>query len=257
MVTITTAEGWTDLPEVPEVLISEQWLRFHEWTTTAEDLTIIGATLAPLAGERLLDIGCGAGRLALPLAEQGVVVTGVDASRELLAEARQGAANRRSSASFAYADIRDLSRWANGFDCAIAYWQVLGYTDDDTARAMLTQMRSVLVAGGRFLIHVPTPQWLAVLPDGEAVEATYDNEGSSARVEMLGDRRAKTMDVRWTSTEAGRVLDMQYTMRFYTYRELSRWMRDAGFIHLCAYDVRGGAMHPGTEWMVVVASART
>lgn len=42
---------------------------------------------APLAGRRVLDVGCGAGLLAEPLARLGAAVTGLDAAPELIAAA--------------------------------------------------------------------------------------------------------------------------------------------------------------------------
>ena len=45
----------------------------------------------PLAGKTALDVGCGAGLLAEPLARLGAAVTGLDASVELIAVAREHA----------------------------------------------------------------------------------------------------------------------------------------------------------------------
>jgi trans-aconitate 2-methyltransferase len=44
--------------------------------------------LAPQKGERILDLGCGSGQLTAAIAEAGAVVIGLDASPEMLAEAR-------------------------------------------------------------------------------------------------------------------------------------------------------------------------
>jgi trans-aconitate methyltransferase len=48
----------------------------------------VAALLAPQAGERILDLGCGDGVLTAKLAESGAQVVGVDASPELVAAAR-------------------------------------------------------------------------------------------------------------------------------------------------------------------------
>src|SRR5947209_7787763 len=50
------------------------------------------ADLRPLAGKRALDIGCGAGLLAEPLARLGAEVTGIDAAEETVAAARSHSA---------------------------------------------------------------------------------------------------------------------------------------------------------------------
>src|SRR5690348_2266028 len=49
------------------------------------------AGLKPLAGKRALDVGCGAGLLAEPLARLGAQMTGVDAAAETVAVARSHA----------------------------------------------------------------------------------------------------------------------------------------------------------------------
>lgn len=54
----------------------------------------IGRTFIDLLGQgaRVLDMGCGAGRIALPMAAAGLVVTGVDSDAAMLAEASRNAA---------------------------------------------------------------------------------------------------------------------------------------------------------------------
>src|SRR6187551_494283 len=49
----------------------------------------------PLAGKRALDVGCGAGLLAEPLARLGADVTGLDAAAENVAVAHAHAAGQR------------------------------------------------------------------------------------------------------------------------------------------------------------------
>src|SRR5437762_12653200 len=57
-------------------------------------------------GGPILELGCGTGRLAIPLAEAGFAVTGIDRAPAMLAEARRKAAATRVSVSWHEADMR-------------------------------------------------------------------------------------------------------------------------------------------------------
>lgn len=60
--------------------------------------------LAPRAGERILDLGCGTGHLTAQIAESGAQVSGVDRSAEMVLAARQAYPHLR----FEIADARHL-----------------------------------------------------------------------------------------------------------------------------------------------------
>ena len=87
----------------------------EEWQRTDRSFTELTARLlariAPLPGGRVLDIGCGAGELALALAQARPTSTvlGVDISTELVEAARSRAAGL-ANARFAVADV---SAWSD------------------------------------------------------------------------------------------------------------------------------------------------
>ena len=62
----------------------------------------------PLAGKKALDVGCGAGLLAEPLARLGAKVTGLDASREVIAVAQEHAATMGLDIDYRAADVQEL-----------------------------------------------------------------------------------------------------------------------------------------------------
>src|SRR5436853_6997544 len=59
-------------------------------------------------GGPLLDLACGTGRMALRLAAQGYQITGVDVVPEMIARARQKAAERSASIEWVVADARSF-----------------------------------------------------------------------------------------------------------------------------------------------------
>jgi ubiquinone/menaquinone biosynthesis C-methylase UbiE len=67
---------------------------------------------AQMARGPVLEIGCGTGRVTIPLAEAGVEITGLDVSASMLAEANRKAQERGATVGWIEADARhfDLGR---------------------------------------------------------------------------------------------------------------------------------------------------
>jgi len=89
----------------------------------------ITAFLAPLEGQRILDVGTGTGRAAIALAKAGAIVTGVDASREMLAVAERRAGEEAVAVTFAPGDAHHLDFPDGSFD-AVVCLRVLMHTPD-------------------------------------------------------------------------------------------------------------------------------
>jgi 23S rRNA (uracil1939-C5)-methyltransferase len=68
--------------------------------------------LAPRPGERVLDLFCGLGNFALPIARSGAAVTGIDVNAGLIERARDNARRNGLAAEFAVADLFDASACA-------------------------------------------------------------------------------------------------------------------------------------------------
>jgi SAM-dependent methyltransferase len=106
-------------------------------------------------GARVLDVGCGTGRLALGLAATGHVVTGIDPSPSALAAARRKPGAERVTWIHGTAE----SAPAGVFDVAImtghASQFLLG--EDEWVRA-LGALRRALVRGGRLAFHAYDPE---------------------------------------------------------------------------------------------------
>ncbi len=90
---------------------------------------VIAAFLEPVAGRTVLDVGTGTGRAAIALGRRGAVVTGVDASAEMLAVARRRAADAGVPVTFAREDAHRLPFADRSFDAVICL-RVLMHTPD-------------------------------------------------------------------------------------------------------------------------------
>ena len=95
----------------------------------ADQEQVIASFLEPVPGRTILDVGTGTGRAAIALAKRGGIVTGVDASAEMLAMARRRAADAGVSAVFAEGDAHGLGFDERSFDAVICL-RVLMHTPD-------------------------------------------------------------------------------------------------------------------------------
>jgi SAM-dependent methyltransferase len=113
------------------------------------------ADLAQLQpGERVLDVGCGTGTLAL-LAKQRVGATGhvsgIDPSAQMIARARRKAARRGLALDFQVGVIERLAFPDQSFDVVLSSF-MMHQLPNDLKRQGLTEVARVLRPGGRLLI---------------------------------------------------------------------------------------------------------
>src|SRR5262249_51637012 len=100
-------------------------------------------------GQRLLDVGCGAGYFSRLMAEAGADVTGVDISPNMIAEARVvGGAN------YEVADAEALPFSPASFDIATSCMALQDMPHPDLA---LRSVHAVLRPGGRFVASIEHP----------------------------------------------------------------------------------------------------
>jgi ubiquinone/menaquinone biosynthesis C-methylase UbiE len=89
----------------------------------------IASFLAPVERKRVLDVGTGTGRAAIALARRGAIVTGVDASAEMLHVAEHRARDAGVAVTFARGDAHRLEFADRSFD-AVVCLRVLMHTPD-------------------------------------------------------------------------------------------------------------------------------
>jgi SAM-dependent methyltransferase len=109
-----------------------------------------------LKGCKILDVPCGIGRVAVPLAKLGYSVTGIDFSPHLVDAAKKKARkfSVTNRASFAIGKMKDVgSMFPEGyFDVAINIFTSIGYGSDQDDLSFFTSLRRAVKSGGFFII---------------------------------------------------------------------------------------------------------
>jgi 2-polyprenyl-6-hydroxyphenyl methylase/3-demethylubiquinone-9 3-methyltransferase len=90
---------------------------------------LAGGGLRPLAGLRVLDVGCGGGLIAEPLARLGAQVTGLDPAPETIEAARRHAAGQNLDIDYRAGRVEELAADAAAFD-AVVCLEVIEHVPD-------------------------------------------------------------------------------------------------------------------------------
>jgi ubiquinone/menaquinone biosynthesis C-methylase UbiE len=127
--------------------------------TTAWQVDGLVRLLELPAGARVLDLACGWGRIAVPLAQRGYRVTGLDLSEAFLARARRSAQKAGLDIDFRQGDMRQIPFVAE-FDAVIMMGTAFGLLEsDEEDEKVLHAVARALRPGGRFFLDQASREW--------------------------------------------------------------------------------------------------
>jgi ubiquinone/menaquinone biosynthesis C-methylase UbiE len=132
----------------------DQWVGTHPMK---EDpfFQPVEALLGEVSGQRICDLGCGQGRVARHLAEQGAHVVGVDFSAKLLAIARRHEETNPHGIEYVQADARNLDEKELGlFDGVLCFMALMDIPD---LAPTLRSVARILRPGGWFVFSILHP----------------------------------------------------------------------------------------------------
>jgi len=138
-------------------------------------------------GARLLDAGCGDGRIARRLAAKGFVVTGIDHDPAQLDRCRAGAGEDGVSLELLEGSIADRAR-PGAFDAALLWFNTYGFLDDERNGATLSALAAAIRPGGAVIIDTlnrwsierdleanPEPVVVRIGADAQTDQASFDD----------------------------------------------------------------------------------
>jgi SAM-dependent methyltransferase len=264
----------------------DEYAPFYDW----ENARTLGRrdvpfwrNLAVHAGGPVLELGCGTGRISLPLAKAGVDVIGIDRSAPMLARAHarirraklvdrlqlvrgdirflpfSGPVSRRSSSS-----VSEPSE--GGFEMVMAPYGVLqSLLRERDLAATLQEVRRVLRPGGTFGLEL-----VADLPSWQEYKKRLSLTGWRHRrggahvtlVETVRQDRARRLTIfdQEFIERRGRLRrthSFALTFRTLSIPQMARRLEKAGFaVTALLGDYRGGPWDPRAEVWMILAKAR-
>jgi len=198
------------------------------------------------AGGRVLEVGCGTGRILLPIARSGSTIEGVDASPEMLerchAKLRKESDDVRRRVTLHRADARTFEI-GRQFDLVIAPFRVMQHlTTIEDQLAFLHSAARQLTPRGRLAFDVFNPDFTKLvsadgneredtpntkLPDGRS----FRRAGRVARVRWI-DQVSEIELIYYITPESGGLVErhvQSFDMRWFLSAELIHLLARAGF----------------------------
>jgi SAM-dependent methyltransferase len=130
---------------------------YDEWYADVTDVDATTLRLVQLAGAggRVLELGVGTGRLAIPMAEAGLRVVGIDSSEAMLA--RLAERDRTGSVDVVHGDITNALP-AGPFDAVlVAYNTIFNLIGDGDQPRLFRHVADRLAPGGSFVVEAFVP----------------------------------------------------------------------------------------------------
>lgn len=144
--------------------------------------------LLKLYPNSFLELGCGTGRIALPVGKAGYKVVGIDIAEDMLNVANNKI-EKGLDVTFFNSDIRKFNLNQKFSVITIAFDSICHLHNFEDIKSFLECVKNHLQLGGRFVIDVANPNYKSFLRDPEAKTqlSTYINpyDGSTVKISEL------------------------------------------------------------------------
>jgi ubiquinone/menaquinone biosynthesis C-methylase UbiE len=215
----------------------------------------------------VLELGCGTGRIAVPVARAGARIVGIDRSQEMLARARTRIVRGRlrGRLTLVRGDIRELPfTRRTKFSAVLAAYGILqSLTRERDLTRTLAAVARVLRRGGLFAIDVvpDLPKW-DEYRNRISLSGRHGRHSTLTLVETVRQDRARRLTIfdqeyRERRGDQRRVHRFSLTFRTLTVPQMRRRLERAGFrIQAVLGDYQGGPWDPRADVWIILAAKR-
>ena len=253
-----TSEGWRGWDE---------YAPFYDWEnarTLGRRDVAFWQRIAAQADGSVLELGCGTGRITVPLIQHDIDVIGVDRSTPMLLRLRSRArasVGETRALKIARADIRALPFKRGRFSMVLAPYGVLqSLTSERDLTRTLDSVAHVLARGGTFGIDlVPdVPKWREYRNKVQ-LRGTAPGGARLTLVESVRQdrrRRLTTFEQRYLERRGGKTVAHRFELTFRTLSvaQMRTRLERAGFsVETVLGDYRGGPWDARADVWIILA----
>lgn len=203
-----------------------------EWFSYIHEL--LGKAGVP-ARSRILEAGCGTGRVTLPMAQAGYDVVALDASEEMLGVAMEKLRRYAQAVRFVQGDMQDFALPSPVAAVVCACDGVNYLTENGDAEAFFAHCHGNLVPGGALVFDVSSHKKLTkdignnlFFDDGDVVTCLWRNQ-------ITGNLLHMDLTFFVQEGELYRRMDEEQLQRAYKIEEIKGMLQKAGFTAVEAF----------------------
>jgi SAM-dependent methyltransferase len=197
---------------------------YDPWSASVQEDVPFYLEEARLSGGAVVELGVGTGRIAVPLAADGIRVIGVDSSPGMLEVCAERARLAGVELDLRLGDLRDPPVDERVPLVLCPFRSFLHLETDADRRLALRAVRRLLTPGGRFVFDVFAPskedieetngRWIEREP-GIWERADWDEAARTLTLSVRDVENASTMRLAWLDTDEWRALleDEGFTVR--------------------------------------------
>jgi SAM-dependent methyltransferase len=188
---------------------------YDPWSASVVEDVAFYLEEARRSGGPVLELGVGTGRIAVPIAADGIRVIGIDSSRAMLEVCARRAALAGVELDLRVGDLRKPPVTERVPLVICPFRSLLHMHTDEDRLSVLGAACDLLVPGGRFVFDVFAPdaadiaqthdRWLEREP-GIFEHAVWDESARTLTLTVRGDERETTMALAWLSPDEWRNL---------------------------------------------------
>ena len=231
---------------------NDDYLLLSDVMTPAErtqwEVTYITKLLALTPGVKVLDLGCGYGRITHELALNGALATGIDLVPAMIEKAQGRALREGLSIDYRIGDMGKLSNLV-GFDVALIWFFAFGYGDERANARILKAAHTALKKGGFLLFDQYNTHVLAA----ENYPTLVDRGDTIFIHKPIPDLESGRWGVERIVVREGTIDRSGFSCRCYTPPELLAMCKAAGFSEVRFVSEESRAYRPESRKLVTVA----
>jgi SAM-dependent methyltransferase len=188
---------------------------YDPWSASVVEDVAFYLEEARRSGGPVVELGVGTGRIAVPIAADGIRVVGVDSSRGMLQVCARRAALAGVDVDLRVGDLREPPVTERVPLVICPFRSLLHMQTDGDRRGVLSAAYELLLPGGRFVFDVFAPdardiaqthdRWVEREP-GIFEHAVWDEGTRTLTLSVRGHERETTMSLAWLSPEEWRAL---------------------------------------------------